>query len=121
MAKTKSKANPIWSEVIADLEELATTIKTGGVEGAAAKYAVRPLAVSPPPDLTAAQVRAARDAVRLSQAAFARFLGVGVSLVRAWEGGMRSPKGADRRLLADMLAHPKHWRGRVKEAVARAS
>ncbi len=121
MAKAKAKGSPVWDAVIADLKGLAAAIKTGGVPAAAAKYAVRPLAVSPPPDLSAEQVRAARDGVRLSQAAFARFLGVGVSLVRAWESGTRSPKGADRRLLADLLAHPDHWRARVREAVSRAS
>lgn len=120
MAKSKANGNPVWDEVIADLNGLAAALKAGGMP-AAAKYAVRPLAVSPPPDLTAEQVRAARDGVRLSQAAFARFLGIGVSLVRAWEGGTRSPKGADRRLLADLLAHPNHWRARVKEAVSRTS
>lgn len=120
-AKPRVKANPIWDDVIADLKGLADTLKKGGVNAAAERYTVRQLVVAPPPDLTAEQVRAARDEVRLSQAAFARFLGVGVSLVRAWEGGTRSPKGADRRLLADVLAHPDHWRERVREAVALAS
>ena len=123
MAKTKMKspANPVWDEVIAELNEFASTLQVGGEEALTAKYSVRQLVVTPPPELTADQVRTARDSLHLSQAAFAQFLGIGVSLVRAWEGGTRSPKGADRRLLADLLAHPAHWQARVKEAVSRAS
>lgn len=81
-----------------------------------AKQTARKLKLAPPAEVPAARVKAGRGALGLSQQVFADFLGVGVALVRAWEGGTRSPKGADRRLLADIAARPDYWREQVRLA-----
>ena len=81
-----------------------------------AKQMARKMKLAPPAEVSAARVKAGRDALGLSQQVFADFLGVGVALVRAWEGGTRSPKGADRRLLADIVARPDYWRDQVRLA-----
>lgn len=52
-----------------------------------------------PRPMSAADVRALRDALNASQAVFAKFLNVSPQLVRAWESSRRRPDGAALRLL----------------------
>ena len=50
--------------------------------------------------LTAAEIRAIRETSGVSQAVFARYLNVTVSLVSQWERGEKSPSGASLKLLS---------------------
>jgi len=54
-----------------------------------------------------ALVAAARAATRLSQAAFAKLLGVSVRTLQEWEQGRKSPSGAAATLLKVAARHPK--------------
>ena len=99
----------------ATLEQISAA-HDAAYEALLAKQTARKLKLAPPAEVPAARVKAGRDALGLSQQVFADFLGVGVALVRAWEGGTRSPKGADRRLLADIVARPAYWRDQVRLA-----
>lgn len=51
-------------------------------------------------------VRAVRRDVRLTQAAFARWLGVDLKTYRAWERGTAEPEGPARKLLWIVAADP---------------
>jgi putative transcriptional regulator len=51
-------------------------------------------------------IREIRQKLSVSQAVFARMLGVSASSVRAWEQGKREPEGPVRRLLQIAEAHP---------------
>lgn len=51
-------------------------------------------------------VRAARAATGLSQAAFAKLLGVSVRTLQEWEQGRRAPSGAAATLLKIAARHP---------------
>ena len=53
-----------------------------------------------------AQVAAARAATGLSQAAFARLLGVSVRTLQEWEQGRKAPSGAAVTLLRVAARHP---------------
>ncbi|MFZ5906272.1 MAG: helix-turn-helix domain-containing protein [Nitrospirota bacterium] len=53
-----------------------------------------------------AQVAAARAATGLSQAAFAKFLGVSVRTLQEWEQGRKIPSGAAATLLKVASRHP---------------
>ncbi len=53
----------------------------------------------PPPEVSAAEIRAMRDATQASQAVFAHYLNVSTKLVQAWESGRRTPDGPALRLL----------------------
>lgn len=54
-----------------------------------------------------AQVAAARAATGLSQAEFAKLLGVSVRTLQEWEQGRKSPSGAAATLLKVATLHPK--------------
>jgi putative transcriptional regulator len=57
-------------------------------------------------------VRAIRRDVRLTQAAFARWLGVEVKTLRAWERGTSTPEGPARKLLWIVAGDPEIVRHR---------
>lgn len=56
------------------------------------------------PDAPAPTVRDLRRRARLTQAEFARRLGVPIETIRNWEQGKRTPRGPARALLA-VIAH----------------
>jgi DNA-binding transcriptional regulator YiaG len=51
----------------------------------------------------------------VSQAVFARLLGVSVVLVKSWEAGTREPSPLARRLLDTIRANPPAWLATVRE------
>src|ERR1700722_11391281 len=61
-------------------------------------------------------VRATRERLGVSQAIFARLIGVSAMLVRAWEQVQRTPAAWARRLLDEMNRDPRHWRGMLRKA-----
>jgi putative transcriptional regulator len=58
-------------------------------------------------------VRRVRDLLGMSQAVFARFLGVDANTVRSWEQGTRAPSPIARRFMDEIEADPVHWRERI--------
>jgi DNA-binding transcriptional regulator YiaG len=58
-------------------------------------------------------VRRVRGLPAMSQAVFARFLGVDANTVRSWEQGARPPSAIARRFLGEIEADPAYWRRRV--------
>jgi putative transcriptional regulator len=104
--------------VAAELNQLAAAVAAGGPLPAG--FTARTVRVSGPPDVDAAEAKAAREALRVSQPVFAHFLGVSTQMVKAWEQGTRVPAGAVRRLLTDIRRHPDHWAARLREETAAA-
>ena len=60
-------------------------------------------------------VQFVRQTFRVSQNAFARFMGVSVSTLRNWEQGRRRPTGAARVLLTIALRQSELFRATVQE------
>jgi DNA-binding transcriptional regulator YiaG len=111
----KGKKRNIAREIITDLTELHATLKAGA--SLRDKYTVRTIrAVPDPGDYGAAEVRATRESVGVSQAVFAKMLGVSAALVRSWECGQRKPAPIARRLLDLVRANPSNWRKMVEAA-----
>lgn len=111
----KSKKRNIGAEIIADLKELHQTLEAG--IPLHEKYTVRTVRVVPEPGrYNAAGVQRARELVGVSQAIFARMLGVSPALVRAWECGQRKPAPIARRMLDLIRADPAAWRAMVEAA-----
>lgn len=63
------------------------------------------LALRPPGRFTAAEVKQLREAARVSQPVFARYLGTSESTVEKWETGAKAPGGTARRLLEVVAKH----------------
>jgi DNA-binding transcriptional regulator YiaG len=111
----KTKKRNVAREIIADLKELHATLKSG--KPLREKYTVRTVrTVADPADYDAAAVRSTRELVGVSQAIFARMLGVSAALVRSWECGQRKPAPIARRLLDLVRADPANWRAMVEAA-----
>jgi putative transcriptional regulator len=63
------------------------------------------------PDL----VRKTRSVLGMSQALFAKFLGVSISTVRAWEQGVKCPQPIACRFMDEIRHDPARFRARMKE------
>src|SRR2546430_2215100 len=66
-------------------------------------------------------VRRVRGLLGMSQAFFARFLGVDPNTVRSWEQGARPPSPIARRFMGETEGDPDYWRKRVAESVAESN
>lgn len=62
-------------------------------------------------------VRSTRSILRMSQAVFAYFLGVGVRTVQSWEQGLREPSPVARRFMDEIRRNPAYWVERVQQGV----
>lgn len=105
----KATAAKLEAEFIASLEEFAATVKAGGLKAVDAKYGIP----APPPVVTPAEVTAAREALGVSERAFAAVLCVTVEQVRAWEAGTETPPDLACRLIGEFRHDPAYWRSRL--------
>lgn len=64
------------------------------------------LSITPLDVFTATEIKEIRGGTGLSQALFAKYMGVSVKTVEAWEAGRNQPDGAARRLLAITRENP---------------
>jgi putative transcriptional regulator len=64
------------------------------------------LSVLPLEGFTATEIKEIRHKTGLTQALFAKYMGVSVKTVEAWEGGRNHPDGAACRLLAITKENP---------------
>ncbi len=112
--KQKDMAKQIGAEMIAGMEQLLATLQAGGQKAVDEKYGIPPppgVAV-PVPSAGKKDVKAARQALGVSQPVFALILGASVQAVRAWEQGTKPPSGVARRLIGEIRHDPAYWRKR---------
>ena len=72
-----------------------------------------------PPDprqYIAADVRATRARLNVSQTVFARLMGVSAVLSQSWEQGSRKPSKLACRLLDEINENPDRWRRKLRAA-----
>lgn len=82
------------------------------------KYTCRTVELTlEPTPYNSKRVKAVRDSLELSQELFAKFLGVAVGTVRAWEQGTNVPKDVACRFMDEILQDTEHWRKRVREVM----
>lgn len=68
-------------------------------KGNATRVKVRRAKIDPVPQYKAQDIREIRQKIKLSQSAFAEFMGVSKKTVEAWETGTNIPQGSSQRLL----------------------
>jgi putative transcriptional regulator len=61
-------------------------------------------------------VKETRKLLSASQAVFARFLGVSVKTVRAWEQGVNTPNDMACRFMDEIRLNPAHYKQRLRDA-----
>jgi putative transcriptional regulator len=101
------------AEVIGALTELQDALRSGRPLEEFFTVRTVELDLDPRP-YRAEDVRRVRDSLNLSQALFARFLGVDVKTVRSWEQGLRPPSPIARRFMDEIARSPDHWRERLR-------
>lgn len=105
--------SPAGLEIIAGLAELCESARSG--EPLSSRFTIHEVEADFRPGAYAPEdVRRVReDVLNVSQATFARFLGVSVQTVRSWERGSRPASPMARRFMDEIAAAPRHWRERI--------
>lgn len=62
-------------------------------------------------------VKSTRKLLSASQGMFAKFLGVSIKTVRAWEQGTNTPSDMACRFMDEIRRNPDYWRSRLRESV----
>lgn len=105
--KKSLRSDPFRKQIRQAMRELREIITAGTSPTAGARLTARTYEVTKPTPYDARRVKALRAALNVSQAVFARLLGVSDVLVRSWEHGIRRPAPIACRLLDQIQAHPK--------------
>jgi putative transcriptional regulator len=91
---------------LGDLLVQSLTELHDGLSGRSGKLTVRTVEIPEPNSYSAEDLHALRNKLQLSQALFARLLGVSKKLVEAWEVGTRKPSPMACRLLDAVSRNP---------------
>jgi putative transcriptional regulator len=110
----------VGAEILAALEEVRDALRSG--EPLEQRFTVHTYRLEfVARDYGPDEVKAVRQLLGLSRPRFAGFLGVGVSTVRSWEEGIRSPSLIARRFMDEITANPVYWQGRLQEPSFKAT
>jgi putative transcriptional regulator len=114
--KKDPRLSAAGAEIVGALNGFLDAIREGGE--IAERFTVRTVELNLEPRTYAAEdVKKIRASLGLSQALFARFLGVGVKTVRSWERGDRKLSGMACRFLDEIAFSPEHWKARLRESI----
>lgn len=105
MKKTQ-KGTSFRGQMAQSMAELQAIMKRGESPTGNGRLTVRRIEVAEPGLYDAKAVKEVREELNVSQAVFARLLGVSPVLVRSWERGARSPAPIARRLLDRVSENP---------------
>lgn len=101
----KTNAKPrIGTRIVAALTEVRDVLASG--DPVEKHMVVRVVEIPDPGVYTAKSVRKLRNQLGISQAVFARLLGVSTELVEHWEQGVTTPRPIARRLLDEVAIDP---------------
>ena len=107
MKHSRKTAKTFGNRIIDALNDLNEALESG--KPLSERFTVRTVQVAEPQRFTAHRVRQIRQRLGLSQAVFAKLLGISKVLEQSWEQGTRQPSALARRLLADIERDPAHW------------
>ncbi len=108
-----AKHSKLGKKLIASLDEVVDVIESGSLSRLTVRTVKLPADPMPyGPDA----VKRTRARLNVSQAVFARLLGISVVLTQGWEQGQRKPSKMACRLLDEINAAPQRWRQRLVAA-----
>ena len=117
----EKKLSTAGAEIVGALAEFRDTLEEGP-EAVERKYTVRTVELKlEPRTYTGQDVERVRKMLGLSQALFARFLGVSVNAVRKWETGGKPPSGVACRFLEEISLRPEYWKSQLRELIVNKS
>ena len=88
------------SDALAAVHETASDLQDAGLLDRQSMREFDKLCLTPVAQLTAEEVKAIREAARVSQRVFAAYLNVSPGVVSQWERGEKRPSGPSLKLLA---------------------
>ena len=110
--KKNTQLSKAGAEIVEALTGFLDAVQGGGA--IADRFTVRTVDLDlKPRAYTGDDVKRMRELLDISQALFARFLGVSVKTVRAWEQGVRPLSGMASRFLDEIATSPDHWKNRI--------
>jgi putative transcriptional regulator len=107
MAKQKKYSSEFARDIANGLREIRECLEAG--VPLEERFLVRKVEIPEPGRYDPKAVRALREKLGVSQAIFARMLGVSKVLAESWEQGKRQPSPLARRLLDTVRADPAAW------------
>lgn len=113
MSKTKKSRRAV-EDTLHGLRELTDMLEKG--IRPEERLNVHTIEIPEPAKYSPRAVQSLRQKLGVSQAIFAKMLGVSTILVQSWERGVREPSPLARRLLDTVSDDPGHWLGRVWES-----
>jgi len=112
--KQSKKKESVGSRIGARLKGFAEALKRE--ERISERFVVKRMELNLEPTVyEATSVQKTRKLLEMSQSVFAKFLGVSVNTVRAWEQGINTPSGMACRFMDELRHDPVHWRERIKQ------
>jgi putative transcriptional regulator len=113
----RSSRKSVGREMIDSLAEFKTALEKG--DDIAERFTVHRVTLDlEPAEYLPRDIRATRKLLDASQTIFAKFLGVSIQTVRAWEQGDKTPRDVARRFMDEIRRDPAYWRTRL-ESVAK--
>ncbi|WP_165234953.1 helix-turn-helix domain-containing protein [Aquisphaera insulae] len=113
MMPDEKDLSPLAAEMVRGMSEFCEAVESG--EAIAKLYTIRTVSLDlATPHYAAEDVKRVRRALNASQSLLARFLGVSVKTVRAWEQGSRPVPTIAARYMDDILRNPEIWNSRVR-------
>ena len=103
------RSKPFGEQMAHAMSELRSMMSSGESPTGNGRLTVRTIQVAEPSNYDARKVKKLRALLNVSQAVFAKLVGVSDVLVRSWERGARQPAPIARRLLDQIQAHPAHF------------
>ncbi len=111
----KKSAGSVAKRIVGRLTEFTEALESG--TGISDKFTLHKVRLELEPGHYKPQtVRATRELLNLSQRLFAKFLGVAVQTVRAWEQGYNVPSEMACRFLDEIRLNPPYWKQRLQSA-----
>ncbi len=111
--KKNAKPQSFRRQLAGSMAELRAIMESGASPSSEGRLTVRTLEVTEPSTYDAKAIRKIRQELNVSQAIFARMVGVSGVLVRSWERGVRQPAPIARRLLDQIRDFPERFAGLV--------
>jgi putative transcriptional regulator len=115
MSKQAQKKASVGTRIIRGLQELVESLEKK--EPIAKKFNFRRIELNlKPTPYDPEMVKKTREVLEVSQAVFARLLGVSVRSVRSWEQGINTPSDIACRFMDEIRRDPPYWVKRLKSA-----
>lgn len=111
----KRKGRRVADDISAGMKAIEKMIASG--KSPTELFTARTIEIPDPCTYEAVDVRELRESLHVSQAIFARLLGVSRILVQKWEAGDNTPSPMARRLMDSIKSNPPAWLSSVREAV----